>query len=147
MSQVQTRAVIEIQNESLACAVVWLSWPILNLMKFENTRGSLQADYTKVVMEFIGAFARILFLWLLWKSAPDQRCFMLKVITKLVTVVYLPFALAVVIAFGEASTLVFVGFHDSFFLALFFSLLGLEGTLALPCGPCSPRARLACVFV
>ena len=38
---------------------------------------------------------------------------MLKVITKLVTLIYLPFALAMVIAFGEASTLVFIGFHDS----------------------------------
>jgi len=59
---------------------------------------------------------------------------MLKVITKLVTLIYLPFALAMVLAFGEASTLVFLGFHDSFFVALFFALLGIEGTLALPGG-------------
>ena len=88
----------------------------------------------KVLLEILGACARILFVWLLWRNPPDQRCFMLKVITKLVTLIYLPFALAVVMAFGEASTLVFVGFHDSFFVALFFALLGIEGTLALPGG-------------
>eukprot|EP00435_Cladocopium_sp_Y103_P050788 s128_g15.t1 len=87
-----------------------------------------------VLLEIVGAAARILFLWLLLTSPPDQRCFMLKVITKLVTLIYLPFALAVVIAFGEASTLVFIGFHDSFFAALFFALLGIERTLALPFG-------------
>ena len=89
---------------------------------------------TKVLLEIVGAAARILFLWLLLTSPPDQKCFMLKVITKLVTLIYLPFALAMVIAFGEASTLVFIGFHDSFFAALFFALLGIERTLALPFG-------------
>ena len=59
---------------------------------------------------------------------------MLKVITKLVTLIYLPFALAMVIAFGEASSLVFIAFHDSFFAALVFALLGIERTLALPFG-------------
>ena len=87
-----------------------------------------------VLLEILGACARILFVWLLWRNPPDQRCFMLKVITKLVTLIYLPFALAMVLAFGEASTLVFLGFHDSFFVALFFALLGIDGTLALPGG-------------
>eukprot|EP00913_Durusdinium_trenchii_P027413 g25711.t1 len=64
----------------------------------------------------------------------DERCFMLNVMAKIVTVFY--FCLAELNEFGEKTmfSLLFTLYSLSFLVVLFFAVLGIHGTLKLPGG-------------
>ena len=91
--------------------------------------------------------ARLAFLCLFVRRSIDERCFMLNVMAKIVTVFY--FCLAELNEFGEKTmfSLLFTLYSLSFLVVLFFAVLGIHGTLKLlashnglvPSGPLSAR--------
>ena len=111
----------------LGCWLVWryvyllheLGHPIAGIYNFMAS------------METASILARLAFLCLLFRRSIDERCFMLNVMAKIVTVFY--FCLVELGPLGNEAmffSLVTL-FHVSFFLVLFFAALGIRGTLKL----------------
>ncbi|CAK9080343.1 unnamed protein product [Durusdinium trenchii] len=132
-------------HAEVAIAVVFLG-PFLCLSILNPTvvilvdeQTTLSWTNTSVVL--LGAFARLMFLVVMCARSLDERSFMLKVISKLMTSVGLPAVsvIAVIVHFNDhvASLVVkwvFTSFHATFVVSLLFALLGIKGTLALPGG-------------
>eukprot|EP00913_Durusdinium_trenchii_P021856 g20536.t2 len=95
------------------------------------------ARWQSMMLQALSVFARLCFIILLcWRSI-DERCFMLKVMTKLVSVMVIPGLVAFCLGASLLTTvmIVFIAFHISFLLVLVFAFLGIRGTLHLPGGP------------
>ncbi|CAK9076395.1 Uncharacterized protein SCF082_LOCUS36833 [Durusdinium trenchii] len=93
--------------------------------------------WQSMMLQALSVFARLCFIILLcWRSI-DERCFMLKVMTKLVSVMVIPGLVAFCLGASLLTTvmIVFIAFHISFLLVLVFAFLGIRGTLHLPGGP------------
>ncbi|CAK9066671.1 unnamed protein product [Durusdinium trenchii] len=96
---------------------------------------SIAGVYTFMAcMEATSIVARLAFLCLFFSRSIDERCFMLNVMAKIVTVFY--FCLVELGPLGnEAMFSSLLTFYNlSFLLVLFFAALGIRGTLKLPCG-------------
>lgn len=95
-----------------------------------------RSDAETVCFQATSIAARICFLILLCRRPIDERYFMMKVMTKLVSALLFPCLVAIVVGASTPTVIriVFVAFHMSFVLVLFFAVLGIRGTLKLPCG-------------
>lgn len=95
-----------------------------------------KSDAATVCFQAASIAARICFVILLCRRPIDERYFMMKVMTKLVSALLFPCLVALVVGASTPTVIrtVFVAFHISFVLVLFFAVLGIRGTLKLPCG-------------
>ena len=87
-------------------------------------------------IQFTSILARLAFLCLFVRRSIDERCFMLNVMAKIVTVFY--FCLVELSSFGsysELNTVPFIVYSLSFLVVLFFAVLGIRGTLKLLANP------------
>ncbi|CAK9066506.1 Uncharacterized protein SCF082_LOCUS33844 [Durusdinium trenchii] len=85
-------------------------------------------------IETESVLARFMFLGLFCRSSIDERCFMLNVMAKIVTVFY--FCLVELGPLGNQAmfSILLIVYCLSFLAVLVFSALGIRGTLKLPCG-------------
>ncbi|CAK9087221.1 unnamed protein product [Durusdinium trenchii] len=86
-------------------------------------------------IQFTSILARLAFLCLFVRRSIDERCFMLNVMAKIVTVFYFCLVeLSSLGSFSELNTVPFIVYSLSFLVVLFFAVLGIRGTLKLPGG-------------
>ena len=78
--------------------------------------------------------ARLAFVYLFLRRSIDERCFMLSVMAKIVTVFY--FGLVELSSLWGKAMFAFLAmlYHLSFLMVLFFAVLGIRGTLKLLAG-------------
>ena len=98
--------------------------------------------WANLSLEVIAVLSGITFISLIHRAEQDERCFMFKVITKIVTAIFLPWVLLfwILQALGDhqlaldTELALLVCFTSSLLLALFFGALGIQRTLELPGG-------------
>ncbi|CAK9039669.1 unnamed protein product [Durusdinium trenchii] len=102
-----------------------------------------QAFWWQAIFALIGVMASLICTVLIGVRPVDERAFLMKVMTKLCTVIFIPIAVGLGIAesYGGHAALsalqeLFVCFHILMIVALFFAVSGIRGTLALPGGKC-----------
>lgn len=152
----------EAGHAETAIAVVFLG-PLLVLCILNTTARLLfgnpgHLSWMSTLAGVISSVARLSFLLLLPFRAADGRSFMLKVITKLVATMSLPAVMSIGVSAHLDDHvalwtvhLTFLlhswggvrAFHLTFVVALFFALIGINGTLALPGGKCMLHFFLA----
>ena len=85
-------------------------------------------------LQMASVLARLMFVILLLHRSIDERCFMLNVMAKMVAPIYFCYATFSLDFHRAVYLTVFCFYHLAFVLVLFFALLGIRGTLRLPCG-------------
>ncbi|CAK9039667.1 Uncharacterized protein SCF082_LOCUS23199 [Durusdinium trenchii] len=147
-------------HAELAVATLVLG-PLLLISSLDTVRAFQAATHQRAPLEEelpwlalvsagIGTLVRLIFIGLLLCRAADERSYMLKVLTKLMPLVFIPLAVLVGIAMQwencssqMALQMAFTSSHIMMAVGLSFALIGIEGTLALPGGQCLVRYFLA----
>ncbi|CAJ1384578.1 unnamed protein product [Effrenium voratum] len=120
----------------LAMPVMFLGPQLLLAIWQDLFNGARRGRWFLVVCQTVSIIARLALLALLCRSGADERCFMLRVMTKLVVLVLVP-AFASVCLGAEGDRMMqrttFLAFDAVFLLTLGFGLLGIRGTAKMPC--------------
>ena len=98
--------------------------------------------WANLSLEVFAVLSGLIFMCLIYRAEQDERCFMFKVITKIVTAIFLPWVLLfwILQALGDhqlaldTELALLMCFTSSLLLALFFGSLGIQKTLELPAG-------------
>ncbi|CAJ1351901.1 unnamed protein product, partial [Effrenium voratum] len=120
----------------LAMPVMFLGPQLLLAIWQDLFNGARRGRWFLVVCQTVSIIARLALLALLCRSGADERCFMLRVMTKLVVLVLVPAFVSVCLG-AEGDRMMqrttFLAFDAVFLLTLGFGLLGIRGTAKMPC--------------